>query len=254
MLPLLEIEIGKAISWRALLPTGANLLVSLRKLALAEDVLVLHPLGTLEVSQSLLPLGITLEKIGAQKPADANRFSLAVAAGPLSKKGDARRGFAPAQFRQLSDTQKLSAPAFQDEVSGLQLGVAGTDWRTGRAVKRSLRYELTTIDTLYRRFVSSFKALGAGLFGHLIRGAAIGKSALSHKQGRALRPFDDRIEILGERYAVVHTDTNRAAAAESAGFGSESAAREWLRAKAANDPNLGTAWHVVPVTEMSEAA
>ncbi len=254
VLPLLEIEIAKAANWRALPPPSTNLLVSLRKLELPGDELVLHPLGTLEVSQNLVPLGFTLEKVGAQKPADANRFTVGVAAGGLSKKGDARRGFAPAQFKQMSDAQKLSAPAFQDEVSGLQLGVAGADLRTGRAVKRSLRYEVTTIDTLYRRFVRRFKGLGAGLFGHLIRGNAISKSALSRKQGRALRPFDDRIEVLGDRYAVVFTGNNRAAAAESVSFASENAAQEWLRAQAAADPNLGASLQVVPVTEMSEAA
>ena len=254
VLPLLEIEIGKAVNWRALPPPSTNLLVSLRNLELPGDELVLHPLGTLEVSQNFVPLGFTLEKVGAQKPADADRFSLGVAGGGLTKRGDARRGFAPAQFRQMTDAQKLSAPAFQLEASGLQLGVDGADLRTGRAVKRSLRYEVTTIDTLYRRFVRRFKGLGTGLFDHFIRGNAVSKSTLSRKQGKALRPFDDRIEVGGDRYAVVFTENNRAAAAESASFASENAAREWMGKQASNDPNLDATLHVVPVTEMSSAA
>ena len=154
----------------------------------------------------------------------------------------------------MTDAQKLSAPAFQLEASGLQLGVDGADLRTGRAVKRSLRYEVTTIDTLYRRFVRRFKGLGTGLFDHFIRGNAVSKSTLSRKQGKALRPFDDRIEVGGDRYAVVFTENNRAAAAESASFASENAAREWMGKQASNDPNLDATLHVVPVTEMSSAA
>ena len=87
VLPLLEIEIGKAVNWRALPPPSTNLLVSLRNLELPGDELVLHPLGTLEVSQNFVPLGFTLEKVGAQKPADADRFSLGVAGGAVDEEG-----------------------------------------------------------------------------------------------------------------------------------------------------------------------
>jgi hypothetical protein len=254
VVPLLEAEFAKAVNWHALPPAGANLLVSLRKLELPGDELVLHPLGTLEVSQNAVPLGFTLDRVGAQKPADADRFSLAAAGGGLAKKDDARRSFAPAQFRQMNDAQKLSAPPFQDELSGLKLGVAGAELRTGRAVRRSLRYEVTTIDTLYRRFVRRFETIGTGLFGHLILGNAITKSTLSRKHGKSLRPFDDRIEVLGEKYAVVFSENNVAAGADTASFASENAAREWLRTRTGDDPNLGATMHVVPVTEMSRAA
>ena len=63
-----------------------------------------------------------------------------------------------------------------------------------------------------------------------------------------------RIEVGGDRYAVVFTENNRAAAAESASFASENAAREWMGKQASNDPNLDATLHVVPVTEMSSAA
>ena len=39
--------------------------------------LVMHPLGTLRVSQRLLPLDLSLDKVGTQKPSDAKRFELA---------------------------------------------------------------------------------------------------------------------------------------------------------------------------------
>jgi len=254
VVPLLQVELEKAANWRALPPPSSILLVSLRKLELPGDALVLHPLGTLEISQSAVPLGVTLDKVGAQKPADANRFAVNVKSGGLAKRRDARRGFAPAQFRNLKDAQKLSAPAFQDEVSGVELGVEGAELRTGRAVKRSLRYEITTIDTYYRRFVRRFKLLGAGLFGHFIKGSAVARSTYSQAKRKQLQPFGDRVEVATEQYAVVFTADNRAAAAESASFATESEAREWMRGAAANDPNLGASIHVVPTTEASKAA
>ncbi len=251
MVPLLVEELGKASNWRALAPPAHNLLVSLRKLDLPGDTLVLHPLGTLEVSQNALPLGITLERVGEQVPSDANRLALDVVGGPLVKRRDALRGFAPAQFRDMTDAQKLSAPAFQDQPSGVELGAAGSEWRTGHAVKRSLRYEITTIDTLFRRFVRRFAGLGTALFAHFIGNAAVAKSSLSRARQRQAQPFVDRVEVTGERYAVVFVNNNRAAG--STDFASEAEAREWLRQETGNDPSKRGQLHVVPDTERNAA-
>jgi hypothetical protein len=252
LIRLVQVEFEKAANWRALPPVSSNLLVTLRKLDLPGDALVLHPLGTLEVSQNAVPLGLTLDKVGAQKPADANHFSIAPKAGSgLVRRADARRGFAPAQFRNMNDAQKLSAPAFQDEVSGVQLGVEGAELRCGRGVKRSLRYEVTTIDTYYRRFMKRFRGLGDQLFDHFVRGAAVGKSALSKQRKSALQPFADGVTVTQDNYAVVFKANNKAA---SASFASHAAAQEWMRSTAANDPNLAASVHVVPATELNEAA
>jgi hypothetical protein len=251
---LLIDEITKPVNWRAVVPDGSKLLVSLRKLELPGDALVIHPVGTLEISQDALPLAMTLERIGAQVPADANRLELRVGAGGFVKRGDVRRPFAPAQFTNLSDSQKLSAPAFQQQVSGIVLGAEGAALRTSRAVKRSLRYELTTIDTFFRRFAQRFVLLGRGLFGHWIKEGAVTKSELSVARARQARPFADGITVGRDEYAVVFADTNRAAAAESVSFASERDAQQWLARTAADDPNLGAQLHVVPVSERSEAA
>ena len=254
VIPLLRAEFEKPEAWRALPPASVNLLVTLRKLALTGDVLVLHPLGTLEVSQSAIPLGLTLDKVGAQKLADANRFTLSVKSGSLQKQRDARRGFAPAQFRKLSDAQKLAAPAFEQESSGLELGVTGSELRTGRAVKRTLRYEVTTTDTAYRRFVRRFVALGSVLFGHFLKSGAVATSALSHVKRKQMQPFSDRIVVAGDRYAVVRNTDNRPIVPDSASFASESEASDWLRATTAQHPDLSGSLQVVPVTEMTRAA
>jgi hypothetical protein len=102
VMPLLEGELAKAETWRALPPASSNLLVSLRKMTEEEAALILHPLGVLHVSQRGLPLEIKLDKVGTQKPSDANRLSIGVAGG-LAKKNDTFEQFAPAQFQSFSD-------------------------------------------------------------------------------------------------------------------------------------------------------
>jgi hypothetical protein len=247
VIPLIRAELEKAENWRALPPASTDLLVSLRKLELPGDALVLHPVGTLEVSQNAIPLGTTLETVGAQRPSDADRFTLGVGAPGLARRRDARRRFAPAQFRRLDDAQKLAAPAFQDEVSGIELGVDGAELRTGRAVKRSVRFEVTTIDTAYRRFVLRFQLIGVALFTHLLKGAAISKNPYSKARRDELQPFEDRIEVGAAGWAVVDRRDNTAAAPESASFATEHEAQEWLGSVAAGDTGL----HVLPVYEMS---
>jgi hypothetical protein len=254
VLPLLLGELERAASWRALPPPSSNLLVSLRTLDLPPEVLVLHPLGTLEVSQNAIPLGVSLDRVGAQRPADANHFTLAVKPGGLVARGEARRGFAPAHFRDLKDADKLAARPYEREVSGVELGVDGAPLRTGRAVKRVVRYEVTTIDTAFRRFQRRFFQLGAALFNHFFRGNAAAKSSLSRDSKRGLQPFADEIDLSGERFAVVFTRDNRAHAADTAAFATEGAARDWLDRKRAEDPNAAAGLQVIPASEVNLAA
>ena len=103
--------------WRRA-PNG--LLVSLRALdAGGRYVIVLHPLGALEISQNVVPLDVTLDRVGEQIPSDANSVSLDVTGGAFIELRDAVRSFAPAEFRNMSDADRLSAPAFQDLPSGV---------------------------------------------------------------------------------------------------------------------------------------
>ena len=47
--------------------------------------LVLHPAGTLQVSQRAIPLDLKIDKVGSQAPSDANQFAFSVAGGTLTK-------------------------------------------------------------------------------------------------------------------------------------------------------------------------
>ena len=55
---------------------------------------------------------LTLDKVGNQKPSDVIRLSLEVTTAGLAKAGDVFEPFAPAQFQDMSDSEKLTRPAF----------------------------------------------------------------------------------------------------------------------------------------------
>jgi hypothetical protein len=246
VMALLDGELRKNDAWRAVLPAAASLLVSLRRMPPAEAALVLHPLGVLRVSQRAAPLEIKLDKIGSRAPADTNRMSLAVTGDGLAKKADALEPFAPAQFQNFSDSDKLSKPAFAPERAGVELSAAGADVRSSVMVKRIVRYEETIIDSNYKRFQRRFRGFLGVLFNFFLQGAAVSRSELSKAARTKLQPFDEKIGVAHDTYSVAFQSNNRAFAVEAVAFQSEASAREYMNGRIARDPGLADAIHVIP--------
>jgi hypothetical protein len=258
-LPALEVmslllrEFGKAESWAALIPERNNLLVSLRPHDPLTGGVLLHPIGTLRVAQRGVPLDLILEKVGNTSPSDGKRFSLRVRGGALVKVRDAEERFAPAQFRNLSDADKLSSPAFQPEHAGLELASAGEEANTSRAVQRVVRYEEIIIDSNFRRASSVFGNRGSLLFTQLVAGSAVSRSTLSQASRRALTPFADRVHVDAGGFSVAFSRDNTAFSAASS-FSSQQAAEDFVAREVARDPRLAQELHVIPSFELSHAA
>jgi hypothetical protein len=111
-------------AWQAQLPTGVNQLVGLRQPA-GGDVL-LHPLGTLSVRQSVVPLNLTrdIDRVGTGTPSGDRRFTvMGTAIGTRSQgKGGVTELFAPAQYFEMTDEDKLAAPSFEQMDAGVTFG------------------------------------------------------------------------------------------------------------------------------------
>jgi hypothetical protein len=252
VIALLTAEFEKDSNWTALLPTSSNLLVSLRELDSASDTdtLVLHPVGSLLVTQKAVPLDTQLDKVGSQKPNDAKRFSISMAAGELTKKADRDEQFAIAQFQEMDDTTKLSRPAFQPLHGGLEISVSGAQMRTGKTVKRNVRYEEIIIDNNYKRFVRRFRLFFNELFFHFMHGSSVTLSALSQHQKKQLQPFAEKIQVASEGYTVAYQSNNKAYSG-TATFNSENAAREFMQQQITQDANQASTLHVIPQYEVN---
>ena len=251
VLPILTAELDKADNWRALLPASNNLLVSLRQMPAEEAALILHPLGVLQLSQRALPLELKLDKVGTQKPNDVNRLTIAVTGGGLAKKDDAFEQFAPAQFQNFSDSDKLSRPAFAPEKSGLRLSASGADTRSSVMVKRIVRYEEIIIDNNFKRFQRRFTAYFGSLFTHFLGGNSVSRSTLSVATKSSLQPFSETILVKAETYTVALQSNNTAFAADSISFHSEASARDYMNRKITEDASLTDQIHVIPSFEMA---
>jgi hypothetical protein len=249
VMPLIKAEFDKAENWRALLPASSNLLVALRAPTPNETALVLHPVGVLRVSQRLIPLELHLDKVGNQKPNDVNRLSVEVTGTGLARKGDAFESFAPAQFQDMSDDDKLSRPAFGPERGGLDLSAAGADMRSSKMVKRFVRYEEIVLDSNFKRFARRFAPFVSSLFDFFLRGNAVSKSDLSQAKKKQFQPFDDVVAVVPETFSVAYQADNTSYG--SASFASEASARDYLAGEVAGDPNLADALHVIPGFEVT---
>jgi hypothetical protein len=105
-------------AWTPRLPDGADMLV---RFAPGETpALFVHPLGAVEAKQIQVPLETTIDRIG-RSPVIAHRVNLAspligaAPAGAVSEVGDL---FAPGQFLDLTDDERLSRPSFEQFPAG----------------------------------------------------------------------------------------------------------------------------------------
>jgi hypothetical protein len=251
VMPILTAELGKPANWRALVPDGYHSLVSLRKLDPSEAVFVLHPVGTLQISQRAVPLDLALDRVGNQVPSDANRFHLDVAAGGLVKTRDLQDLFAPGQFKNSDDATKLSEPAYAPQDSGIELSAQGTSYASGTAITRNVRYALTVIDTRFRRLLKRFFSFPGSLFGHFVGGASVAASLLSAARNAQLQPFTEKVVVVSETYVVARRADNTPFDPRAGGFNSKLSAEDFMQQATIADPTLVGQLHVLPQFEVA---
>lgn len=244
LMPLLRTELEKLDNWRAELPAGNNLLVSLRKLSATEVTQVLHPLGMLRVSQRTVPLDLKINKVGNQKPSDANEIKVTPTEG-LVKVTDADEQFAKAQFVNMSDADKLSQRAFDPLHGGVVLSSGTQQLGTAKLAKRRVRYEQIIIDNNFKRFQRRFFLFVAGFFGHFLKGAAITKSELSHNFKTQLDPFTEKVKVKAGGFTVAYAENNKPYSSQSTYFASETMATQFIREQVALRPELHESLHVI---------
>jgi hypothetical protein len=253
VLPALRAELEKLDTWKATLPAGARLLVTLRELG-EPDLLVLHPVGVLQVSQRFVPLNLPIDKIGNQTPSDITKATVTVDAGSvLAVRGPTRERFAVAQYRTMDDAAKLSAPAYELLESGVELAASGNAWATGPSATRTVRYEQIVIDTEFERHPTHYFQFWGELFTHFTAGATIASSELSLAAQRRRQPFTEKVDVTGDRY-VVASQVDNTAMPGGLTFPSHAEAMAHLAAAVAAEPNLVQSVHVIPMAEVNVAA
>jgi hypothetical protein len=145
VLPRLKEALANPGNWVSHLPEAQRPLVQFHAGATTAiaDVL-LHPLGTLTVKQGVAPLNVEISRFGQGPPAGERRFNISgVSLGEQEQATTPVKDFfAPAQFFEMKDNEKLSRPSFEFMEAGVTFGSAAVTF-TGVA---SDRLEVKTIE------------------------------------------------------------------------------------------------------------
>ena len=143
---LLETALADVRNWDALLQDGISPLVTVRQIDNAA-ILLAHPLARPGVRQSVVPFGLTITRFGEGVPSGDNTFTITgLRMGTGTIPHDATQDdFAPAQFFELTDDEKLERPSFERHDAGLR--VKASDVASGALVPKTAAYETFYVDT-----------------------------------------------------------------------------------------------------------
>lgn len=250
VMPILAAEAQKASNWKTALPANLKLLVVLRQLDPTDAALVLHPAGTLQVSQRAIPLDLQIDKVGSQAPSDANQFAFSVSGAVLKKIRDLQEPFAPSQFRNFDDATKLSQQAFVPQDSGVELAGSAI-LASATAITRPLRYDLTVVDKESEPMRVKFFAHSRAMFTNFLGGNSAGRSKLSANFRGLSRPQPGSVGVSNETFAVALQSTNEVFHPEAAAFSSQARAHDYVRNAVAANPSLEGTLHVIPLFEVA---
>jgi hypothetical protein len=130
--PQLEVDVARLMqqsladpgNWTAQLPAGGQAVATIGGITGADGLLA-HPLGRLQVSQRVAPLGLDLERFGEASVVPPNRFDIdevRVGSQVLGTPPTVTEAFTRSHFVDMTEEEKLSRPSFERFTAGIAVG------------------------------------------------------------------------------------------------------------------------------------
>jgi hypothetical protein len=220
--PKLKAALEQDDSWGARLPSGIRAVEILSLQKGEEGVVLVHPGGSLEVRQNVLPLEIELQKFGGAPLTGKTYFSIdEVTLTLVSNDGatnetvleavDVEDDFAPAQFLALSDSERLSKPAFEKMKAGVSIAANGIDFGS-RTATQPRNYESILVKddgTSGPVHLTKMPHIDTEALKVQLQASAAGRYALNatgrNKYGVSEKP--QLVKLAPEHYEVINTGT-----------------------------------------------
>lgn len=253
-------SLGARDSWSAETSAGRKHGVVLRKLP-ANAPLAVDPLGDLAVRQSVLPLNTSrdLDTFGGAPISGAKRFAITAATlnGDVQPMRVAKDLFAPAQFFDLSDEEKLASPSFEEMGSGVGFGSDAMflEESIDHRAEAALTYESIIIDAhggASGTPTTSYELRGDRLR-RQARFAAVAKAPIRHAGLARFRNENlvPAVALATPRWMIASkSDLNVLAPVLNAGA-SWGAARAALRELHRAEPVDAARWQLVPTYDVA---
>lgn len=253
VLPLLVEELSKDSNWETKASKQAVELVTLSSVASDPESVLVRPFGSMEVNQNVMPLDMTVERFGNYRPMDISRATIS----KLSVNGndfldaeltDLKNSFAPSAFKDMNDADKLKAPSYEKQNSGVRLTTTD-ELAFDYSINRVVEYECIISD--YEEEELGILAVKADFFKPFIKGGAVGKSVLSQLNKQNVQVVDKFVSLAEEQFAVAYVGTMQNVHASSLVFDSKSAADEYLREVVAADPSKKGKVQLTPAFQLA---
>ena len=216
VLPRLKEALGNPGNWVGELPDGQRALVMLREKPRTATEVLLHPLGTLTVKQGIVPLDLDISRFGQAAPAGARRFTISsVSLGEKNQTTDpVKEFFAPAQFFEMSDDEKLSRPSFESMTAGVSMGSKefsfsedDQDWLEVEGIKFETLIMNKEKRESRRSGAEDLYSLSAELFTKQARFGAAGAATIRRSGKAKYRAVVEKYRIAKEGWSIVATDS-----------------------------------------------
>ena len=252
---LLNAALADPRNWNAPLPTGLSALVSTRQITDANSIFA-YPLAMLEVHEQVVPLGLTITRFGEAMPSGATEFSISnLVIGTYSAAWSAvEDDFAPAQFFDLSETDKLSRPSFERHDAGAVM--SGILLTNGSTLAKTVDYETFFINTpgvitVDEGVPQPFPWPDLSVV--MLSGSAVQKTISSAGNRRYAKPGNP-IRVAEPAFAVASTATLAAESAPAAAGPTYSDAEAALRIVLASAPSQRASLQIVGTHELVKVA
>jgi hypothetical protein len=162
---LVRKAVGDRSNWTAQLPSSGRSMVTVGSIS-GVDGLLAHPLGKLQMTQRVAPLGLDLEKFGEARVGGQRRFDIEevrIGSQVVAAPTHVTQPFTRAHFVEMSDEDRLTYPSFEPFSAGVAVGSdrftvpsdqprGDLDYETHylRKDERSRRYNLELADIIGR--------------------------------------------------------------------------------------------------------
>lgn len=240
-------------NWQAQNPTQLTGSVSMRSSAVAPGNVLIQPFGALSVKQNILPLEMAIDRFGAAKVIGTNQFRITqvTSNGTTLNTDHTREQFAPAQFKNMSDAEKLSAPSFEQLPAGVQAKATHLI-KLDYVDTRDVEYEEIIIDKQGRRVPLGKSKIVFAQFAAFLQGNAMARSPLSVTRKPDSPLGVPKVAVNAENYAVVNTSDLKLVHAQATAS-SFAEARNMMNEMLTSRPDLAGSIQIVPSYEVSHA-
>ena len=255
VLPLLMQALNADDNWEGEVPTHRHNLETIKEVGGVIGQIFVHPVGMLKVSQKVVPLNIRIDRIGAQRPSDGREFGITAVQLPSSALPPVdvvQESFAPAQFFDMKDEEKLGSPSFKSFDSGVRIGDPErlhTAYAAARAVQYELKYIDSQRDQLPEGPPNIFDVDPLAFNTWTLQGA-IAQSDLSFARNRKSKLAPQEVAVAEEPFAIVNT-SDLTLFDELSLLGSERVALTRVNALIESNPALRGQLQVVPAFELA---